>query len=78
VVVNLTGTDATAGTYLDVWPSGGKRSPTSSLNLAPGTSRANLVLARIGEDGSIAIGNDVAPTHAVVDIVGWYGDRPST
>jgi hypothetical protein len=57
VALNLTGTGATAGTHLTVWPSGGVRPDTSVLNLRPGGTAASLVVAGLGGSGATSVRN---------------------
>ena len=45
VVLNVTATNASAPTYVTVWPSGSSQPTASNLNLLPGETRANLVVA---------------------------------
>jgi hypothetical protein len=74
VLLNLTGTDPTAGTYIQAWPAGGPRPATSSLNLAPGQTRPNQVVVPVGADGEVALYNSSGSTHLVVDLQGFYSD----
>jgi fibronectin type III domain protein len=74
VVVNLTGVTPSADTYLGVTPDG--RPGTSTLNLDPGATRANLAVVAIGQDGAIRIFNHVGSTHVVADVQGWF--RPGS
>ncbi|MBV8986387.1 MAG: right-handed parallel beta-helix repeat-containing protein, partial [Acidimicrobiia bacterium] len=73
VVLNVTGTDPTAGTYLTVWPAGEARPTASNLNLAPGQTVPNLVVAKVGANGRVSIYNAQGNTHVVVDVAGWFG-----
>jgi hypothetical protein len=71
VVVNLTGIDPSAPTYLTVYP-GPIRPPVSDLNPAVGTVEANLVVATLSSSGTICIYNSAGDTNIVVDVLGWY------
>ncbi|WP_441247318.1 PKD domain-containing protein [Kitasatospora sp. McL0602] len=71
VLLNLTGTGATAGTYLTTYGSGA-RPTTSSLNLLPGTTVANLTLVPLDSDGCINIYNHSGRTDIVADLQGYY------
>jgi LPXTG-site transpeptidase (sortase) family protein len=78
VVVNLTATDAAAGGYLAVYPSGTTRPNVSSLNLAnAGDTLANLATVPLGADGGIDVYTE-AGTHVIVDLFGWYEQTAST
>ncbi len=74
VVLNVTGTQPTAATHVTVWPSGVPRPTVSNLNLVPGQTRPNLVVARVGGDGRVAIYNNAGATHVIADLQGWYSD----
>lgn len=80
VVLNLTGTDPTAETFVTAYPTGVARPPTSSLNLQRGETRPNLVMAKVGAGGRITLYNHQGSTHLVGDVVGFYraGADPAT
>jgi hypothetical protein len=72
VVINVTGTQASAGTFFTVYPQNPK--PTASnLNVPPGTDIANLVVATLAPDGSVQLYSDQGTAHAIFDVVGWFG-----
>jgi hypothetical protein len=73
VVLNVTGTDPTDGTYLTAWPAGQPEPTASNLNLGPGQTAANLVVAKVGANGRVSIYNARGHTDVVVDVAGWYG-----
>ena len=64
VALNVTVTEPTAGSFLTVWPTGEARPLASSVNMAPGQTVPNLVLAQVGADGKVSIFNNTrhAPT----------------
>ncbi|MGP0031676.1 MAG: Ig domain-containing protein [Acidimicrobiales bacterium] len=71
VVVNLTGVGPSAQTHLTVFPT--LPIPTTSdLNLVPGVTRANLVVATLSSTGTISIYNNSGSTDVLVDLLGWY------
>jgi len=74
VVLNVTVTGPTVGGYLTVWP-GGPTSPplASDLNFVANQTVPNLVVVKLGADGTVNIFNGYGSTHVVVDIEGWYG-----
>ena len=74
VALNVTATEPTAGGYLTVYPSGTPRPLASSLNMAPGETRANFVAVK-ASGGTVDIYNASGTTHVVVDVMGyWSGD----
>lgn len=72
VVVNVTATGATDGTYLSVYPTGENVPTASNVNVSPATSVPALVAAKLGKDGSISIFNAKGHTHVAVDVLGWF------
>jgi hypothetical protein len=77
VVLNVTATDAVSSGYVTVWPGGEARPGASSLNFVPGQPVANLVVAKVGADGSVSFWNaDDSPlmgsVNLLVDVVGWF------
>lgn len=71
VVLNLTAVSPTASTYVSTFPSGSPLPTASNLNVGPTQVRANLVLARLGANGQLAIFNSAGSTHMLADVVGW-------
>ena len=74
VVLNLTGTGATAGLFLSAYPNGKARPSSSVLNLVKGQTRANLITVPIGNLGRINIYNSGGYVNVVADVVGFYAD----
>ena len=58
VAINLTAVDATAPTYVTVWPGGTARPVASNLNPVPGVAVPNLVVTQLGPAGSIGLFNN--------------------
>ena len=57
VVLNLTATNSESGGYLTVFPTGSVRPTTSSLNVPAHHTVANLVVAKLGSNGSVTVHN---------------------
>jgi len=72
VVLNLTATNSTGVGYVTAWPAGAARPFASNLNLAPGSTVANLVIAKVGSGGKVALYNARNSTDLVADVVGWF------
>lgn len=68
-VLNVTGTDPTAATYLTAWPAGQARPLASNLNLVPGETSPNVVMVPVGAGGQISIYNHAGGTDVVVDLL---------
>jgi hypothetical protein len=70
VVLNVTGTDATAAGYVTVWPCGETQPLASSLNLVPGVTSPNAVITQIGNGGKVCLYTQ-AGAHLIADITGY-------
>jgi hypothetical protein len=71
VVLNVTATNPTAVSWITVHPTGEARPTASNLNVVPGQTVANLVLAKVATDGTVTLTNARGATDLVVDVVGW-------
>lgn len=76
VSLNLTATEAAAGTFLTAYPCG--RQPTSSnVNITPEqAAAANGAVTPLSADGEVCI-YTLNPVHVIVDINGVWLDAPS-
>lgn len=74
VAINVTATGASGPSFVTVYPDGEDRPTASNLNTDPGSDVANLVLAKVGDNGQIRLYNDTGTTDLVVDVLGWFGD----
>lgn len=70
VIMNVTATEPTASTFLTVYPNDAPRPVASNLNVVAGQTSANLVVARVPEDGIVNIYNLAGSVHILGDIVG--------
>jgi hypothetical protein len=73
VVMNVTVTGTTAGSYLTVYPSDATRPTASDLNWVSGLTVPNLVVVKLSAaDGSVTIYNAQGCVDVLADVVGWY------
>jgi hypothetical protein len=72
VILNVTATGPSASTHLTVWPEGEDMPLASNLNVAPGSTVANLVMAKVGPTGEVQLFNNSGSAHVIVDVVGYY------
>jgi subtilisin family serine protease len=72
VVVNVTAVAPTNNGFASVFPAGDAVPNASNLNFTAGRTIPNLVIAKVGADGSISIFNAAGSTHFVVDVAGWF------
>jgi subtilisin family serine protease len=71
VVVNVTAVGPTAGGHATVYPTGEAVPNASNVNFTAGQTIPNLVIAKVGADGSISIFNSGGYTNFVVDVAGY-------
>jgi len=77
IVLNVTAVLPANAGYVTVWPTGAAQPLASSLNLNPGTTIPNTVIAKVGAQGQISIYNGGSgPVDIVVDTEGWFPDTP--
>ena len=72
VVANVTVTDTTASSYVTIFPGLTPQPPTSDINFTAAQSVPNLVLIKLGSDGTIEVYNRVGAANVIVDVLGWY------
>ncbi|MFE4512917.1 PKD domain-containing protein [Kitasatospora sp. NPDC056783] len=72
VVVNLTATQGSATSHLDVYPSAAARPSTSNVNFGPGQDVANLVTVPVGPNGTVVIRNNSGYVHVIADVLGYF------
>ena len=70
VVLNLTGVNPTANTFVTAYPAGTPRPLASNLNLTPQRDTANSAVVALGQDARMTLYNDAGSTHLVVDLAG--------
>ncbi|MFI8828174.1 FlgD immunoglobulin-like domain containing protein [Streptomyces sp. NPDC053431] len=80
VVLTVTATNPTNGTWLSVYPYGTPRSSASNLNVPAGRSVPNQVTVPVGKDGKVSLYNAWGTVDLLVDVTGYYtldgaGDR---
>jgi uncharacterized delta-60 repeat protein len=74
VALNITATDATAVSYLSVWPSDQPRPTASNLNFTPRQTVPNLVIVAVPPSGDVDIYNAFGEVHVLADLVAWFDD----
>jgi GH25 family lysozyme M1 (1,4-beta-N-acetylmuramidase) len=72
VTVNLTGVQATTGTFVSAWPTGQSRPNVSNLNLANGNATPNLVTVKLGTNRSVNLFNNAGTVQLIADLAGYY------
>ena len=70
---NLTAVDPTAPGYVVATANGQRPTGTSTVNLTPKVTVANLATTGLGTNGAIALTlGSGAPLNAIVDVSGWF------
>lgn len=75
IVLNLTATNPTSGTYIQAYPTPAAVSapPTvSNLNVRAGQTIANLVTVRIGTAGRVRLRNSFGSVDLIADVAGYF------
>jgi hypothetical protein len=72
VLMNVTAVTPDNNTFITVYPTGGERPLASNLNVVAGQVIPNMVLARVGADGSVAIYNNAGSIDVVADVMGYF------
>ncbi|MFD0585798.1 hypothetical protein [Dactylosporangium darangshiense] len=75
LVLNVTVVNATADSFLTLYPAGNAAPPTaSSINFPKGAVLANSVTVATGTGGGVAVYNRAGRVDVIVDLVGYYAD----
>ncbi len=77
IVMNTTGTEASADGFVTVYPTGEAQPTVSNNNLTAGQTRANLVTVKIGAGGKVSLFTQ-SGTHLIADIFGYYAPATGT
>ncbi len=75
VVLNVTVTQPTANGFMAIYPSGASFPNTSSLNFSTNQTTANLVFAKPGSNGKIALRHVGGQSHAIIDVFGYFNNN---
>ena len=72
VALNVTVVDPLGSAHLTVFPTGESVPNAANLNFVTGQTVPNMVIAKLGADGSVSIYSPGPSVHVVVDISGWF------
>ncbi|WP_020119291.1 PKD domain-containing protein [Streptomyces canus] len=78
VTLNVTDTDATASSYVTVYPDGTSRPTASDLDFTAGRTNPNLVTVRVGAGGYVDLYNAHGHVDLIADIQGYFTTRSDT
>jgi hypothetical protein len=77
VVLNVTVTNATAPSFLTVFPTGGGPPGISNLNFSAGQTVPNRVIVKVSATGMVSFYNAAGGVDVIADVAGWFSDtRP--
>ncbi|WP_405450478.1 hypothetical protein [Streptomyces erythrochromogenes] len=71
VVLNVTATDPTTGSYVSVYPDGTTRTSASNLNFTAGQTIPNLVVVPV-VNGKVSFYNNAGSVDLIADVAGYY------
>ncbi|WP_251063802.1 hypothetical protein [Streptomyces sp. ISL-44] len=71
VVLNVTATDPTTGSYVSVYPNGTTRTSASNLNFTAGQTIPNLVVVPV-VNGKVSFYNNAGSVDLIADVAGYY------
>jgi len=74
VVMNVTATGGTVGSFVSAWPTGATQPTSSNLNFGPGETIPNLVTVKLGTGGKVSFANALGGVDVIADVVGYYDD----
>jgi hypothetical protein len=72
VAINVTAVNATANSYVTVWPDDAGQPNASNINFPAGGTVPNLVIMRVPASGVIDFFNESGDVHLLADVVGYY------
>ena len=71
VILNVTAANAHAYGYFTVWPTGVAEPTTSNVNFDAGQTVPNMVMVKLGTDGSISVKDSVNRADLIIDVFGY-------
>ena len=72
VMLNMTSTDGTSGSFVTVYPDGETRPNASALNVQPGITTPNMITAKLGANGKVRIFNFAGSVDVLADVAGYF------
>ena len=78
VMLNVTVINPTATNYIVAYPNGETQPFASNINAEPGQTVPNLIVVKVGTNGTINLGNVGGATDLAVDITGWWDTDRTT
>jgi hypothetical protein len=72
VMLNVTVTDPSTGSFLTAFPTGEPKPDASNLNYTAGLIVANAVVVKLGAGGKVSLFNANGTVNVIVDVAGWF------
>ena len=77
-MLNVTVDAPTSNGFVTVWPGGEVRPVASNVNFTVGQTVPNLVLCKLGADGTVGVYNHAGTSQVVIDVVGYFTTAPTS
>ncbi len=77
VALNVTVTQPSATGRLIIYPAGTISPEAAHVSFNAGETVPNLVVAKLGAGGKVAMINVTGTAHVIYDVAGWYSDDPA-
>jgi streptogramin lyase len=74
VVLNVTATQSTTGSFVTAWPAGLPRPNASNLNFGAFQTIPNLLTVRVGVAGRVQFATAAGATDLIADVVGYFDE----
>jgi hypothetical protein len=78
VVLNVTVTGGTSGSYLTLWPAGASQPTASNLNWTAGETVPNRVVVAVGQGGKVDVYNKFGSVNVIIDVNGYMSAAGGT
>ncbi len=75
VQLNITTINATAETFLTLYPAGSARPNASTMNPDVGTTQFNGAVIPLGAGGALSIYNHLGSVDVIIDVTGYFVDH---
>jgi hypothetical protein len=71
VILNVTAANPHGFGYFTIWPTGVPQPATSNVNFVGGQNVPNMVMVRLGDNGTIAVNDSVNRSDLIIDVFGF-------
>ena len=71
VILNVTAANAHGYGFFSIWPTGGAEPNSSNVNFDAGQSVPNMVMVKLGTNGTISVKDSVNRADLLIDVFGY-------